>query len=161
MRSGMSFSRGCAVSWTRGNFHNNTTDEMSIQTDNRGEALRAELNALSRALQVLNNDNRRLPLSVYRVMVALAAAGEPCCAYAVARRAGFLLEQGRVKLHEAKRWGVVTNEKCAGQGVLWVLTEDGERELRRVQVAMRDGVDPDAVPVKKVRKPRKRSRGDE
>ena len=95
------------------------------------------------------------------LLVALAAAGEPCCAYAVARRAGFLLEQGRVKLHEAKRWGVVTNEKCAGQGVLWVLTEDGERELRRVQVAMRDGVDPDAVPVKKVRKPRKKSRGDE
>ena len=125
--------------------------------ENNGERLGEQLVLLRRALQVLNSDNRRLPLSVYRVMVALSEAGEPCSAYAVARRAGFLLEQGRVKLHEAKRLGVVMNVHVEGQGVLWVLTEEGKRELARVQVAMRDGVDPYAVPVKKTRKPRKRN----
>ena len=52
---------------------------------------------------------------------------------------------------------MVESERVSGQGVLWVLTEEGKRELSRVQVAMRDGVDPDAVPVKKTRKPRKRN----
>lgn len=130
---------------------------MTGTDENNGERLGEQLVLLRRALQVLNSDNRRLPLSVYRVMVALGEAGEPCGAYAVARRAGFLLEQGRVKLHEAKSWGVVESERVSGQGVLWVLTEEGKRELARVQVAMRDGVDPDAVPVKKTRKPRKRN----
>lgn len=90
------------------------------------------LQVLCRALQVLNRDNRRLPMSVYRVMVALGEAGEPCGAYAVARRAGFLLEHGRVKLHEAKRLGVVMNVHFEGQGVLWVLTDKGRKELERV-----------------------------
>lgn len=90
------------------------------------------LQVLCRALQVLNCDNRRLPMSVYRVLVALGVAGEPCGAYAVARRAGFLLEHGRVKLHEAKRLGVVMNVHVEGQGVLWVLTDRGRKELERV-----------------------------
>ncbi|MBQ7022983.1 MAG: hypothetical protein IJN29_05340 [Akkermansia sp.] len=90
------------------------------------------LQVLCRALQVLNCDNRRLPLSVYRVMVALGEAGEAVGAYAVARRAGFLLEHGRVKLHEAKRLGVVVNVHVEGQGVLWVLTDKGRKELVRV-----------------------------
>lgn len=90
------------------------------------------LQALCRALKVLNHDNRRMPLCVYRVMAALGEAGEPCGAYAVARRAGFLLEHGRVKLHEAKRLGVVANVHVEGQGVLWALTERGRAELARV-----------------------------
>lgn len=71
-------------------------------------------------------------MSVYRVMVALGEAGEPLGAFAVARRAGFLLEHGRVKLHEAKRLGVVMNVHVEGQGVLWVLTDKGREELERV-----------------------------
>lgn len=91
-----------------------------------------KLEALRSALLVLHGDNCRLPLATYRVMVALGEAGEPCSAYAVARRAGFLLEQGRVKLHEAKRYGVVDNERVSGQGVLWTLTDKGREELERV-----------------------------
>lgn len=90
------------------------------------------LQVLCRALQVLNADSRRLPMSVYRVMVALGEAGEAVGAYAVARRAGFLLEHGRVKLHEAKRLGVVMNVHVEGQGVLWMLTDKGRKELERV-----------------------------
>lgn len=90
------------------------------------------LQVLCRALQVLNCDNRRLPMSVYRVLVALGEAGEPLGAVAVARRAGFLLEHGRVKLHEAKRLGVVMNVHVEGQGVLWGLTDKGREELERV-----------------------------
>ena len=71
-------------------------------------------------------------MSVYRVMVALGEEGEPLGAFAVARRAGFLLEHGRVKLHEAKRLGVVMNVHVEGQGVLWVLTDKGREELERV-----------------------------
>lgn len=91
-----------------------------------------KLDALRSALLVLHGDNCRLPLATYRVMVALGEAGEPSSAYAVARRAGFLLEQGRVKLHEAKRYGVVDNERVSGQGVLWMLTDKGREELERV-----------------------------
>lgn len=91
-----------------------------------------KLEALRSALLVLHGDNCRLPLATYRVMVALGEASEPCSAYAVARRAGFLLEQGRVKLHEAKRYGVVDNERVSGQGVLWTLTDKGREELERV-----------------------------
>lgn len=95
------------------------------------------LQVLCRALQVLHCDNRRLPMSVYRVMVALGEAGEPLGAYAVARRAGFLLEHGRVKLHEAKSLGVVVNVHIEGQGVLWALTEKGRKELERVLKGLR------------------------
>ncbi len=95
------------------------------------------LQVLCRALQVLNGDNRRLPMSVYRVMVALGVAGEPLGAFAVARRAGFLMEHGRVKLHEAKRLGVVMNVHVEGQGVLWVLTDKGRKELERVLKELR------------------------
>ena len=95
------------------------------------------LQVLCRALQVLHCDNRRLPPSVYRVMVALGEAGELCGAYAVARRAGFLLEHGRVKLHEAKRLGVVMNVHVEGQGVLWGLTDKGREELERVLKELR------------------------
>lgn len=94
------------------------------------------LEQLRCALRVLNSDNRRLPLSVYRVMVALGEADEPCSAYAVARRAGFLLEQGRVKLHEAKQFGVVESQRVDGLGVLWVLTDKGLGELERVRAAL-------------------------
>jgi len=97
------------------------------------------LSALCQALRVLGQDERRLPMSVYRVLAALGEAGEPCGAYAVARRAGFLLEHGRVKLHEAKRLGVVANVHVGGQGVLWALTDKGRAELRRVLAAIRPG----------------------
>lgn len=93
---------------------------------------RDSLMVLCQALHALSQDARRLPMCVYRVLVALGEAGEPCGAYAVARRAGFLLEHGRVKLHEAKRLGVVDNVRVNGQGVLWALTELGRKELCRV-----------------------------
>lgn len=102
------------------------------------------LEALSLALR-LNRDNRRLPFSVYRVMVAIATAGEPCCAYAVARRAGFLLEHGRVKLHEAKKWGVVENVRQDEQGVLWRLTDKGYKELQRAMAILQNGAAPESV----------------
>lgn len=101
-------------------------NKMNTEFDRNG------LQVLCRALQVLNCDNRRLPMSVYRVLVALGEEGKPLGAFAVARRAGFLLEHGRVKLHEAKRLGVVMNVYVEGQGVLWVLTDKGREELARV-----------------------------
>lgn len=103
-------------------------DERMVCTMTYGEMLEA----LRSALLVLHGDACRLPLATYRVMVALGEAGEPCSAYAVARRAGFLLEHGRVKLHEARRYGVVDSERVSGQGVLWVLTDKGREELERV-----------------------------
>lgn len=94
------------------------------------------LETLRSVLLVLHGDSCRLPLATYRVMIALGEAGEPCSAYAVARRAGFLLEHGRVKLHEAKRYGVVCNAHVIGQGVLWDLTERGRVELERVKAQL-------------------------
>lgn len=108
------------------NRFDNIINRMNREFDKTG------LQVLCRALQVLNSDRRRLPMSVYRVMVALGGSGEPLGAFAVARRAGFLLEHGRVKLHEAKRLGVVMNVHVEGQGVLWGLTDKGRRELERV-----------------------------
>ena len=103
-------------------------DERMVCTMTYGEMLEA----LRSALLVLHGDACRLPLATYRVMFALGEAGEPCSAYAVARRAGFLLEHGRVKLHEARRYGVVDSERVSGQGVLWMLTDKGREELERV-----------------------------
>lgn len=145
-------------------------NRMNTEFDKNG------LQVLCRALQVLNSDNRRLPMSVYRVLVALGEAGEAVGAYAVARRAGFLLEHGRVKLHEAKRLGVVMNVHVEGQGVLWVLTDKGRKELERVlallkvRVAKCEGrskveaerVDEPMLPGMELKKNRKRKRkGDE
>lgn len=114
------------------------------------------LEKLRRALAVLHGDNRRLPLATYRVMVALGEAGEPCSAYAVARRAGFLLEQGRVKLHEAKRFNVVEKvEECA-QGVLWTLTDKGREELARVVDALEREEMPGDMPESAKKPARKR-----
>lgn len=90
------------------------------------------LAALRAAMLALRGGGRCLPLSVYRVMVALADAGEPCSAFAVARRAGFLMETGRVKLHEARGFGVVDKERVPGVGVVWSLTDEGRDELDRV-----------------------------
>ena len=118
------------------------------------------LEALRSALLVLHGDHCRLPLATYRVMVALGEAGEPCSAYAVARRAGFLLEQGRVKLHEAKRYGVVDNERVSGQGVLWSLTDRGREELDRVTAELgrkREPGEEEAKPKRKRRTRRKRA----
>lgn len=98
------------------------------------------LAALRKALYALHGDSRRLPLATYRVMVALGEAGEPCSAYAVARRACFMLEQGRVKLHEARQYGVVDNRRVEGEGVVWTLTERGRVELDRLLEAMGGGV---------------------
>lgn len=97
---------------------------------------------LCQALRVLSADGRRMPMCVYRVMVALGEAGEPCGAYAVARRAGFLMEHGRVKLHEAARLGMVCSVRVDGQGVLWALTEAGCKELSRVLAELSDYVPP-------------------
>lgn len=94
------------------------------------------LAALRKALYALHGDSRRLPLATYRVMVALGEAGEPCSAYAVARRACFMLEQGRVKLHEARQYGVVDNRRVEGEGVVWTLTERGRVEVDRLLEAM-------------------------
>ncbi len=116
-----------------------------------------KLEALRSALLVLHGDIRRLPLATYRVMVALAEAGEPCNAYDVAHRAGFLLEHGRVKLHEAKWWGVVDNVRVSGQGVLWSLTDKGRAELERVTAAlgpMRESGGGEAVPKRRARRRR-------
>lgn len=111
------------------------------------------LEVLRKALQLLNCNSRRLPMSVYRVMVALAGEDEPLSAFAVARRAGFLLEHGRVKLYEAKRYGVVANAHFAEQGILWSLTEKGRAELARVlqelRVAKRDASPPAPAPCRK------------
>lgn len=105
-----------------------------------------KLEALRTALLVLHGDSCRLPLATYRVMVALGEAEEPSSAYAVARRAGFLLEQGRVKLHEAKRYGVVDNTRVTGQGVLWTLTDKGREELERVTAEFaKDKQEPEAA----------------
>ena len=98
------------------------------------------LAALRKALYALHGDSRRLPLATYRVLVALGEAGEPCSAYAVARRACFMLEQGRVKLHEARQYGVVDNRRVEGEGVVWTLTERGRVELDRLLEAMGGGV---------------------
>lgn len=114
------------------------------------------LEALRSALLVLHGDNCRLPLATYRVMVALGEAGEPCSAYAVARRAGFLLEQGRVKLHEAKRYGVVDNGRVSGQGVLWTLTDKGREELERVMQEIARKHEPDEQPKPKRRVTRRK-----
>lgn len=114
------------------------------------------LEALRSALLVLHGDNCRLPLATYRVMVALGEAGGPCSAYAVARRAGFLLEQGRVKLHEAKRYGVVDNERVSGQGVLWTLTDKGREELERVMQEIARKHEPDEQPKPKRRVTRRK-----
>ncbi len=110
-------------------------DERMVCTMTHGEMLEA----LRSALLVLHGDACRLPLATYRVMFALGEAGEPCSAYAVARRAGFLLEHGRVKLHEAKRYGVVDNTRVTGQGVLWTLTDKGREELERVTAEFAKG----------------------
>lgn len=117
-----------------------------------------KLDALRSALLVLHGDNCRLPLATYRVMVALGEVGEPCSAYAVARRAGFLLEQGRVKLHEAKRYGVVDNARVSGYGVLWTLTDSGKEELERVTAELERKREPDVLllPVKPKKRTRKR-----
>lgn len=104
------------------------------------------LAALRRALFALHGDSRRLPLATYRVLVALGEAGEPCSAYAVARRACFMLEQGRVKLHEARQYGVVDNRRVEGEGVVWTLTERGQEELARLMQAMGCALDPVEVP---------------
>lgn len=146
-------------------------NRMNTEFDKNG------LQVLCRALHVLNSDNRRLPMSVYRVLVALGEAGEAVGAYAVARRAGFLLEHGRVKLHEAKRLGVVMNVHVEGQGVLWVLTDKGRKELERVLKDLRltnydlrmrrnkveaAGVSAPLLPGMELKKNRKRKRkGDE
>jgi hypothetical protein len=136
---------------------------------------RERLTVLCHALRALSADARRLPMCVYRVLVALGEAGEPCGAYAVARRAGFLLEHGRVKLHEAKRLGVVASVHVNGQGVLWSLTDLGRKELSRVLAAMSPcrvrsvpgrvdaaGMAGPMLPCMEVKKGRKRKRkGDE
>ncbi len=100
------------------------------------------LQVLRRALKVLNQDYRRLPLSVYRVLAALAEAGVPCNAYEVARSAGFLLEHGRVKLHEAMQYEVVGRVRVDGRGVLWSLTDKGREELARVLACLQEALPP-------------------
>lgn len=119
-----------------------------------------KLKVLRSALLVLHGDNCRLPLATYRVMVALGEAGEPSSAYAVARRAGFLLEQGRVKLHEAKRYGVVDNERVSGQGVLWTLTDKGREELERVVQEISRKHEPETTPAKPKRRVTRRKKAE-
>ncbi|MGN0869475.1 MAG: hypothetical protein ACI4O9_08150 [Akkermansia sp.] len=113
---------------------------------------------LRRILKILNQDVRRYPFFVYRVMLALADATEPISTYAVARRAGFLLEHGRVKLHGALAEGVVERVIGCDGSVLWQLSPDGRAEMMRMLEALRVEDGPIQLVLRPFRRPRGRRR---
>lgn len=89
------------------------------------------LGVLRRAMREMKANSNRVRLSTYRIMVVLATEDGPLSAYAVARRAGFPLESGRVLLHVAQQGGMV--ERCRTEdGVVWRLSGEGAAELARL-----------------------------